>query len=690
MDETDEENEIASVDCGLTGVEVYAAIFSDRFRDACSHGDVQMMSSILDDLSQADQVELIHRLSFPFGPPIFEAISSSQINAVEFILEKGYNIETEYEIDINMPILLKDKCTALCVACACGDIDSVKILLKHNADVNHVSLNATPIIYASQYNNVELVSLLLSHGADVNLMPTSYSSQIVFVPLFQACMNGHSETAELLMEKVENKIGVERKICYLGLLGAQCINNYEDFERGVMFWKTALQSLAELCQTELISSNIRSSDSEMMQKLKKFYADSSKHTVINHISFQGVNNSKPVDKADPPTEFNITSPLYESAFKDMQLCSTLEELETLSKDKKKLTLQALLVLQDILGPSHSETVASMDKAAKTFMELGDLEFSCKILLYGAESNDKNNITEKTSQYCSLLAENLLKCIYGDEGQRNFINFSSLKFIIFATLELIIKGMVRIQKNVFLQDSNLSEGSQIFHAYAQPGFKCVFTIRLFTELVESFMALLRTLFDILPSQACQYNENDDKIMTELKRSVSSLISLCHKTTPPFSKFSLESEMMKIAVCGDHSALSTLYFHQGELFPNLVVLDFLLICGISTNCVDFQGETPLHHGIDCSYPNREVIIKLLEYGADVDICNRQGITPYKMLFQTPKLNINPFNYMTLKCLAATAIIKYHIPYNGELPKLVESFVSMHSMPRIQLLFKKNQTV
>lgn len=90
------------------------------------------------------------------------------------------------------------------------------------------------------------------------------------------------------------------------------------------------------------------------------------------------------------------------------------------------------------------------------------------------------------------------------------------------------------------------------------------VRLFTEMVETLMAFLR-LFTIveagtpsLPSAAGTPPPSADyQVVCGL---VTRLLALCHATTPAFSKFSVESEMMKIAVHGDHSTLSTLYFFQ----------------------------------------------------------------------------------------------------------------------------------
>jgi len=78
------------------------------------------------------------------------------------------------------------------------------------------------------------------------------------------------------------------------------------------------------------------------------------------------------------------------------------------------------------------------------------------------------------------------------------------------------------------------------------------VRLFTEMVETLMAFLR-LFIAIELRGTNQWDRVHKIIT-------GLLLKCRALTPEFSKFSVESEMMKIAVHGDHSALSTLYFFQ----------------------------------------------------------------------------------------------------------------------------------
>jgi len=49
-----------------------------------------------------------------------------------------------------------------------NDIEIARILVEHGADVDHLGDEATPLVYAAQYNKKDMVEFLLSKGADAN------------------------------------------------------------------------------------------------------------------------------------------------------------------------------------------------------------------------------------------------------------------------------------------------------------------------------------------------------------------------------------------------------------------------------------------------------------------------------------------------------------------------------------------
>lgn len=75
----------------------------------------------------------------------------------------------------------------------------------------------------------------------MGVVPQSMQIRTTLLPLYQACMLGHQETALLLLDSVA--VETDKRIALLGLLGAQVINLHTDFLSGVEFWRQALQLL---------------------------------------------------------------------------------------------------------------------------------------------------------------------------------------------------------------------------------------------------------------------------------------------------------------------------------------------------------------------------------------------------------------------------------------------------------------
>ena len=80
-----------------------------KFRDACSNGDLDVLSAILDELTFAEQNNLLYGASAS-GSPLFEAILCCQTQVIEFLVSKGYDLEREYNVDVHRPIVFSDRC----------------------------------------------------------------------------------------------------------------------------------------------------------------------------------------------------------------------------------------------------------------------------------------------------------------------------------------------------------------------------------------------------------------------------------------------------------------------------------------------------------------------------------------------------------------------------------------------------
>ena len=76
-----------------------------------------------------------------------------------------------------------------------GNMERVKLLLAHNANVNAKDTRGiTPLLYAAEKGNKDLAELLIAHNADVNAKNGAGDT-----PLIVAQSNGHDDVAKLLL-----------------------------------------------------------------------------------------------------------------------------------------------------------------------------------------------------------------------------------------------------------------------------------------------------------------------------------------------------------------------------------------------------------------------------------------------------------------------------------------------------------
>src|SRR5260370_18447385 len=119
--------------------------------------------------------------------PLLEAATAGDAGSVEMLIGKGAEVKPAGEMAINMAVTMEcSKCLSLLTAkdidrkdyslaladiAITGDVNAVKTLLDHGADVNIVDpLGRTPLMYAAASDNLslEVVKMLVEHGADVN------------------------------------------------------------------------------------------------------------------------------------------------------------------------------------------------------------------------------------------------------------------------------------------------------------------------------------------------------------------------------------------------------------------------------------------------------------------------------------------------------------------------------------------
>ncbi len=157
------------------------AIFNSLSQDifeACRKGDTESIKLMIK--LNPDTVNCRNEGGFT---PLIIAGYRNQMEAVKLLLK--------HKADINAK---SGEGTVLMGTCYKGNLDLAKLLLKHGADVNSPNeLGTTPLMYAILGKNIELIALLLDNGAKKDVAERSGKTANDY-----ATQSGNQEIIELL------------------------------------------------------------------------------------------------------------------------------------------------------------------------------------------------------------------------------------------------------------------------------------------------------------------------------------------------------------------------------------------------------------------------------------------------------------------------------------------------------------
>ena len=72
------------------------------------------MKSILNHSTEQEKHEFLHHCDPGTGAPIVDAIFAERLNVVELLIDHGFEIEMECDVNLFYPILLRDKREFVC------------------------------------------------------------------------------------------------------------------------------------------------------------------------------------------------------------------------------------------------------------------------------------------------------------------------------------------------------------------------------------------------------------------------------------------------------------------------------------------------------------------------------------------------------------------------------------------------
>ena len=336
-----------------------------------------------------------------------------------------------------------------------------------------------------------------------------------------------------------------------------------------------------------------------------------------------------------------------------QKVNTVEELETLFQNHELVRMHALMLRIRILGP-YSSVLRELLDCSTRYTRDREFRRGFEILRYAYQQqnarveqmNDRiirGRFTDSLYDLC-LFFHNVYSECHQPNSIDNFrIHFEDVFDILQMATSKIDEATGIIYSMKFQNDSDLP------HFFMK---SLLYLLKLMTELDK---------------------DEDEKF--RFKQVVYHLIRCQPKTDKgqTLLHISVEQSMLKF----DRD------FHWQ--LSSIAVVELLLECGAKVNAVDDEHNTALHL---CSKAIQNLEMKqqhdlitritalLLTHGAHADMVNHSGDSAINGLTSS-LIEMNIHDFLSLKCLAAIAVVKCKTPYVRHLPAELKSFVQMHGI-------------
>ncbi|KAG9343247.1 hypothetical protein JZ751_014227 [Albula glossodonta] len=617
-------------------MDIKTAVFN-----AARDGKLKLIQKLLSNKSP-EELEALAEEKTQGGTPLLIASRYGHLEVVDYLLEHcKANVELGGSVNFDGETI--EGAPPLWAASAAGHLPVVRTLLKHGASVNNTTLtNSTPLRAACFDGHLEIVRYLVEHRADMEV-----ANRHGHTCLMISCYKGHKEIAKFLLERGAD---VNRKSIKGNTALHDCAESGSlDIMKMLLkcnarmekdgYGMTPLLAASVTGHTNIVEylvhqpRSLREERIDALELLGATFVDK-KRDLLGAMRYwrramelrQAGDRTSAVAK--PPVGPPV--PAYDCA----QEVTTAEELEALITDPDEMRMQALLVRERILGPSHPDTSYYIRYRGAVYADSGNFERCISLWKYALDMQQSNldPLSPMTASSFLSFAE-LFSFVLQDRAKGTLatrVTFQDL-------MGVLGKSVCEVERAVAQRDS--------------PPETPQFTKAL--SIILHLIFLLEKL-DCTPEQEHQK-----------KQTIYRLLKLNPRGRSGFTP-------LHMAVDKDTTAVGR--YPVGR-FPSLAVASLLLECGADVDSRDSDNNTPLHISAANGCP--EIMSMLVQAGAHFDATNAQRKTAYELLDEQNggRHGLNPLNHTTLQCLAARAIEKHRLPYKGLISEEMEAFIQLH---------------
>ncbi|XP_051557460.1 protein fem-1 homolog A [Myxocyprinus asiaticus] len=617
-------------------MDISTAVFN-----AARDGKLKLIQKLLCNKSP-EELEALAEEKTQGGTPLLIASRYGHLEVVDYLLEHcKANVELGGSVNFDGETI--EGAPPLWAASAAGHLPVVKTLLKHGASVNNTTLtNSTPLRAACFDGHLEIVQYLVEHRADMEV-----ANRHGHTCLMISCYKGHREIAKFLLERGAD---VNRKSVKGNTALHDCAES-GSLEIMKMLMKcnarmerdgygmTPLLAASVTGHTNIVEYLVhqpRATREERIDALELLGATfvDKKRDLLGAMRYwrRAMELRQAGEKAGflakPPPGPPV--PAYDCAH---EVC-TVEELEALITDPDEMRMQALLVRERILGPSHPDTSYYIRYRGAVYADSGNFERCISLWKYALDMQQSNldPLSPMTASSFLSFAE-LFSFVLQDRAKGTLATR-----VTFQDLMAVLSKSVREVERAVAQRDSPPEAPQFTKA----------------------LSIILHLVFLLEKLDCTAEQEHQK-----RQVVYRLLKLNPRARNGYTP-------LHMAV--DKETTSVGRYPVGR-FPSLIVAGLFLECGADVDSRDCENNTPLHVAATNNCP--EIMGALIQAGAHFDATNAQHKTPYELLDEqsSGRHALHPLSYVTLQCLAARTIEKHRLPYKGLFSEEMEAFIELH---------------
>ena len=520
-----------------------------------------------------------------FATPLIIAAHNGHLNSVEILLRYGAEIESRGTLKIDDKF--SRACTPLWAAAITGRLDVVKLLIERNADVEgRTSTGSTPLRAAAYRGRLDVVRCLVESGADVNARKYDDES----TSLMAACDRGHLSVVTYLISKgammdLQCKNGstalhavvqgghVEIVSKLLALGASQRPNN-----RGL----TPLLYACDFCSIEIVEHIINRPECTKEQRIDALELLGA--TIANYDEFCDTEEAFSYMKRGMEMRYEDPAhPLLKKkmepveAYQNRKESQTLEELALLEGDDHAICMEGLIIRERILGPDNP------------------------VILYGIRYRGCVLADSEQYELCIGL------------WQRAMEKAMTIDVAITQDLEALIALLGEmVQKSNLLRPHFIEDAFEILVAASE-----------------------KRAEKLKPKKTKERHMNDKELEKSLYYALCLLMIYSKLNVQNTNMTDFLQRFLRLnprTNNGNTLLHLAAAWHETPILPRVETMKLILHAGGDVNAVNTEGNTPLHLAVQYKPAEpedveilREILLLLLDIGADPKLENKNGQTP-----------------------------------------------------------------